>query len=294
MCVVVFKPKGQKLPDEKRLRACFRTNPDGAGYMYPVNGKVKIKKGFMEFDKFYDSLLKDYGDNGDEKDFVLHFRISTQGGINKQCCHPFPVSKKMEDLYKTECESNLGVAHNGIISLTSEYSYGYYSTDKYGVTSYHKERDVSYSDTMKFITNYLSLILKNKRDMSDSANFELIEKLIGTTNKLAIMSITETKLVGSFEELDGIYYSNTHFTFMEGPFDITAYSNAYAVDSDRDEYPVLDDMSFSSLCGKAEACRRCMNFSDCYGMQMPIEWDTMTNEEIEAEIDAMFGGYYDT
>ena len=98
MCVVVYKPKNKEMPSEKTLLDCFLANPDGAGYMFQKDNKVKIKKGFMTFKAFYDSLVKDYAETGKNTDYVLHFRISTQGGVNKPLCHPYPVSKNMDDL----------------------------------------------------------------------------------------------------------------------------------------------------------------------------------------------------
>ena len=94
MCVVVYKPKNKKMPKEDRLLSCFISNPDGAGYMFQNGKNVTIKKGFMTFNEFYKSLMQDYNKVGKRSDFVLHFRISTQGGVNKPCCHPYKISKK--------------------------------------------------------------------------------------------------------------------------------------------------------------------------------------------------------
>ena len=34
MCIIAYKPKNEKFPSDKRMRAMFRNNPDGAGFMY--------------------------------------------------------------------------------------------------------------------------------------------------------------------------------------------------------------------------------------------------------------------
>ena len=46
MCVICYKPKGIAFPEERILQNCFDNNPDGAGFMWPENGKVHIRKGF--------------------------------------------------------------------------------------------------------------------------------------------------------------------------------------------------------------------------------------------------------
>lgn len=197
MCIIVYKPKGKKMPDKKQLKVCWDNNPDGAGYMYPSGKQVIIKKGFMNFEEFHRNLMYDYIRYSKETDFVLHFRISTQGGVNKQCCHPFPLSKDMNMLKCTRVKSPIGIAHNGVIDLTTEY---------YG----SMKNTVTYSDTMKFITDYLSLIIKDKYFYYDDDTLELIERL--ADSKLAIMDDTgHTTLIGDFIEDDGIYYSNEYY-----------------------------------------------------------------------------------
>ena len=205
MCIVVYKPKNIDMPSEEILRECFDRNPDGAGYMFPEDGKVIIKKGFMNFKAFYASVMMDY----DKKlPFVLHFRIQTQGGVNQECTHPFPISKNMIDLRQLDCECNFGLAHNGIIGLTSKSSYStYYDYNSHQYRYDYKRPD--YSDTMKFITDYLSLIIKKKDWYKDEDTLTLIEELAGHSNKFAIMDGDgHTTLIGNFIEDGGVMYSN--------------------------------------------------------------------------------------
>lgn len=210
MCIIVYKPKGIKMPDRKTLKTCWTNNPDGAGYMYPSNNQVIIKKGFMSFDEFHKNLIYDYLRYGVGTDFVMHFRISTQGGVNKQCCHPFPLSKDMNDLKCTRAKSKIGVAHNGIIDLTTEY---------YSVRS-----TITYSDTMKFITDYLSLIIKDNNFYKDDDTLELIERL--AESKLAIMDGTgHTTLIGKFEKDNGVYYSNEYYKVQRHRRATTVYTS---------------------------------------------------------------------
>lgn len=197
MCIIVFKPSGEKLPKRKRLKRCWDNNPDGAGYMFPSNNLVVIKKGFMDYNEFITSLQDDYKKYGDTTPFVLHFRISTQGGVKKGLTHPFPFTRELEDMRKTRVKCQIGVAHNGIIDLTTE--------------SYWKRKDVDYNDTMKFIADYLTLIIDDFKWYEKKNKVKLIEQLI-SGSRLAIMDgLGHTELIGDWVQDDGIFYSNTYY-----------------------------------------------------------------------------------
>lgn len=197
MCIIVSKEKGLNMPSENILKNCFDRNKDGAGYMIARNGFVEIKKGFMTFNDFMKSLNSE----GDLTDYsvVLHFRITTQGGVKKHLCHPYPLKHNLAELKQLNCKCEIGVAHNGIIDLTSEYS-------GYGV----KKKEPDYNDTMKFITDYLSLIIKDKNFYLDGDTLELIERLCGS--KLAILDNQgHITYIGQFIRADGIMYSNSTY-----------------------------------------------------------------------------------
>lgn len=191
MCIIVVKPHDKPMPSKAILKHCWDNNDDGAGYMYPDGKNVIIKKGFMKFDAFYKSLIFDYAKSGRFTPFVLHFRISTQAGVNEECTHPFPLSREMADLRKTRTRSPIAIAHNGVIDLTKS---GYSTT-------------ITYSDTMKFITDYASLIIKSKDFYKDEDTLLLLDRLVG--GRLAIMDYEgHIQMIGSFVEDDGIFYSN--------------------------------------------------------------------------------------
>ena len=193
MCVIAYKPENTRMPEKAILRNCFNNNPDGAGFMFVKNNKVHIKKGFMTFNDFY-SALSAYKPLWYNSPFTLHFRISTQAGINKECTHPFPLSTDMTQLRKLKIKTDVGIAHNGIISLTSNYW----------------NKTITYSDTMEFITDYLTLIIDNKYYYKDKNKVELIEKL--AESKLLIMSSNgHCEMIGHFIKDDGVYYSNASY-----------------------------------------------------------------------------------
>jgi len=114
MCIIVAKPKGVKMPSNDILHTCWRTNNDGAGYMWSTDKGVIVKKGFMTFQALMDSLMSE--ENLEDKQLVIHFRIGTSGGHTPQMTHPFPVSTSFEDICATRIEPEWALAHNGVIS----------------------------------------------------------------------------------------------------------------------------------------------------------------------------------
>ncbi len=189
MCVVVYKPAEADLPDYETLKRCFNKNPNGAGYMFVKDNKVHIRKGYTDFDTFYEHLTRDYMTQ--DGAFVMHFRITTHGGTKPENTHPFPVSKNILDLTALDCSSEIGVAHNGILDISSKLA-------------------GQYSDTQMFITNYLALLVKNNPKYYKDYDIKmLINDMIGGYNKLAILSSDgHCELFGNFNEHDGCYYSN--------------------------------------------------------------------------------------
>ena len=49
MCIIAAKPAGVNMPDDRILENMWNRNDDGAGFMYAINGKVYIEKGFMRY-----------------------------------------------------------------------------------------------------------------------------------------------------------------------------------------------------------------------------------------------------
>lgn len=218
MCIIVVKNQGVDLPQKSVLQNCFTNNPDGCGYMYADGKEVHIRKGFMTFKAFekdYDMINEKVGLK--DKTVVYHFRISTQAGVNRECTHPYPLSKNMKNLKKLYLRCDTGIAHNGIISLTSSY----------GVKDHN--------DTMEFITDYLSLIIKNDKFYEDKDTIKLIERLCGS--KLAILDKTGhcTLVCGNspqwkYDKKTGLYFSNSSYeerTFKYGSYKVNKNNSYY-------------------------------------------------------------------
>lgn len=205
MCIIAYKPAGQALPEETTLRACFINNPDGAGFMYPAkNGKIRVSKGFMTFEDFMKALIG-AGDMT-ELPLVMHFRIATQGTVNAANTHPFPVSSNEQTLSARESFSDIALAHNGIIDLTTSWGVGSYVGNTY------KREPQPYSDTFEFVRQYATLIADSPAYWMDKNKVELLDRLAGS--KLAILGCDKhVELIGRFErnEADGCWYSNASY-----------------------------------------------------------------------------------
>jgi predicted glutamine amidotransferase len=194
MCVIAIKPKNKPIQDKKILERCFTINRDGAGYMY-VNSdnRVVIKKGFMKFEDFYKSVMKDYEQHNLEKqNLIMHFRIGTSGKNKLGCTHPFPITDKMDELELTACKTNIGICHNGIVT---------------GFNGYANQ----YSDTELYIATVITPIIRLNLQ---AYKFKDVQALIlkTTNSKWAVLDKNdEFYTIGAFVEDNGYYYSNESF-----------------------------------------------------------------------------------
>lgn len=218
MCVIVYKPTGVKMPTIATLKDCFDTNSDGAGYMFPYNDKVVIRKGFMSFKSFKKDLFhtaKTLNIDMENTPFVFHFRITTQGGVQKQLCHPYPICRDYVEMRKLNNTCDIALAHNGIISNCSTDSYfGYGRTGKWNPKTGRFDYDeptvkLNFNDTMTFIKKYASLVIDNDLKFYENASKnELLDELC-EYSKLAIMDKSgHVQLYGKFNEVDGVFFSN--------------------------------------------------------------------------------------
>lgn len=197
MCIIVAKNRKSKLPTKQTLENCFNNNNDGAGFMYVnENHQVVIDKGYMTFNDFYSHYkkLKKRYNNFKNKALVMHFRIGTSGSNTPGNTHPYPVTPNLSNLKKTYFTTNLGVAHNGIIS---------YYTPK-------DKKD--YNDTQNFIMKYLSKLYSHYPTFyKDKDIMYGVEQVCGS--KLCFLNTDEELFyVGEFILDKGIMYSNSTYT----------------------------------------------------------------------------------
>ena len=187
MCIICASAKGVRQPTMGQLHNMCRRNPHGAGYMCIRDGKVFISKGFMWEQGFMDVIRNEHFTAADA--VVYHFRISTQAGIRAEMTHPFPLSRRLSDMNALDVSCRCGVAHNGIIKLTSD------------------QDNHEYSDTALFITQYLSDLIRKPSDLRNPTMLKLVERLAGS--KLAIMDASGyIATVGDFINERGLLFSN--------------------------------------------------------------------------------------
>ena len=191
MCVICVSKAGVKQPAKDTLKAMFSANPDGAGYMVARNGSVEIHKGFMTFPEFWENVSLEHFTKADP--VVYHCRISTQAGVNREMCHPFAFTSDIVKTKALDVICKLGIAHNGIIQLTSD------------------RKDKEYSDTAHFVAEYLPHIIHNPKDLKDPIVLKIIEELI--LSKMALLDGSGyIATVGKWtEDASGLMFSNTTF-----------------------------------------------------------------------------------
>lgn len=165
----------------------FKNNPDGAGYMFARNYKVEIHKAFTNIDEFIRNVLAE--NFTDDDPVIYHCRISTQAN-NPSMTHPFPITANERYLKAWDLTAEMGVAHNGIIALT---------------TNGNKE----FSDTALYIRNYISRYISTPKDITPSV-LERIEKEAG--GRLAFLDkYGNTYMTGTWTYEHGLFYSNGSF-----------------------------------------------------------------------------------
>lgn len=189
MCVICASPAGVRQPTFTEIRRMFFRNPDGAGYMFARDGRVVIHKGYMHLHEFLSAIREERFTAEDS--VVYHFRISTQAGVNPAMTHPFPLSNQLEVMKALDVVCGCGVAHNGIIRLTSD----------------PDERE--YSDTALFVAEYLSRLIRKPSDLQREPLLNAIAELI--QSKMVILDGSGyIATVGAFFNDRGLLYSNLH------------------------------------------------------------------------------------
>ena len=190
MCIICVSKSGVRQPGEATIRAMFLNNPHGAGYMVARDGWVTIHKGFMDLDDYLRAIREEHFTVSDN--VVYHFRIRTQAGVSPEMTHPFPLSNRPARLRKLDLRCRVGVAHNGVIPLTSDPS---------------NER---YSDTAIFITDYLSHIIRRRADLRDQRVLDSIFQI--AQSRFAIMDGGGyIATVGEFIHERGLLFSNASY-----------------------------------------------------------------------------------
>lgn len=189
MCVIAVSRSGSRLPSQKEIRAMWQHNPDGAGYMFARSGEVVIHKGFMNLNDYIRAIRSE---NFTKEDAVIfHFRISTQAGKTPTMTHPFPLSSDPRKMEALDLVAPVGIAHNGIIRMTSD------------------PGEKRFSDTAIFIMDYLAGNLFRQQDDIHNPFLQDIIETVGGWSKFAFLEGDGTiTTIGSFTDDNGLLLSN--------------------------------------------------------------------------------------
>lgn len=219
MCIIVAKKANVPMPDRTTLKNCWDTNPDGAGIMYAHGSKVHVEKGIMTWADF-EACLDRLGKQHDMQalSLVMHFRISTQAGVNPENTHPFPITRDPRALTAPRSESTLGaVAHNGIIDCCCKRS--------------KKEK---FSDTYYFVRDYAAYLIDRPGTVKKKWMQRILEEI--ARSKLAFLLPDGGQvLIGQFIEDKGVSYSND--TYKD-------FGYGYGWQEDLYLYACTEDMCF--------------------------------------------------
>ena len=199
MCVICVSGKGVRQPNRQEITNMFTNNYHGAGYMFVRGGHIEIHKGYDNLADFLDDIEFERFTENDV--VVYHFRIATQAR-RYPMTQPFPLSRKVKQLQAYDCNARFGVAHNGIISLTSN-------------------GDPALSDTALYIRDYLAPRIQNEEDIPD-----LLSTIESETpgSKIAILASSgRYYLTGKWIYENGLLFSND--TYEE--YDYTKYFKSY-------------------------------------------------------------------
>lgn len=190
MCIICVSPAGQELPTRDVITNMFVNNPDGAGFMFARTGskRVFIRKGFMTCDDLLSALKKEHVSKEDA--VIIHTRIATHGTRTEEMTHPFPVSGNTDALKQLRTSCHIGMAHNGIISLTAD-------------------RTSTLSDSAIFARDIAFYYLRDK-GLKDSQALAILGRL--ADSKLAFLDGEKNvRMIGDFVSYQGNYYSNYSF-----------------------------------------------------------------------------------
>jgi hypothetical protein len=178
MCLAIYKPAGEKIPFTE-IKQAWTGNKDGAGLAVRMNGSVEIHKGFMSLSEYTDFIGK-FSEELRYLDVVFHLRYTTSGNTVPGMTHPFPVSKKNNELKALYHVTDKAIIHNGVMFNPMSPSHGY-------------------SDTAIF-SKWLALKNPDEKEM---------KKVLGG-DRLAIVTGEKVSLMGNWTEIAGCFYSQTY------------------------------------------------------------------------------------
>jgi hypothetical protein len=175
------------------FKEAFASNPHGAGFAIARHGKVEIHKGFFS----YRAFRKAWGRQGAGAfPALIHFRWATHGEQTAENCHPWQLGK-------------YALIHNGVLPC--------HSTQQK-------------SDTGHFNDDILLPLIESGIDPENVGLRWLVEKSIGSGNKILIMDETGhctiyNEKIGHWNKDTGAWYSNRSYEETRA---VTGFSTGYS------------------------------------------------------------------
>ena len=191
MCIIVYKPEGSPMPPADTLRRCFEENPDGAGLMWPENGRVMLRKGFMDWGALSHAISNELPRDARELPVALHFRIATHGRVKPGCCHPFAVCKDYKTMRAQSVSAAVGFMHNGTLA------------------GLETSQDVS--DSMAYARNVLAPLKEMRGDLSGAAQRRIVEATSQGSRFLLMTGGARVLTFGRWMTDGGCLFSNESF-----------------------------------------------------------------------------------
>lgn len=206
MCVAICIPAGVKTPSIETLKHCWDHNPHGAGFAYNdlSSGKVKFHKGFMKWEDFEHAFMKVCKvDAMTDNTRFIHFRITSKGTTCPENTHPFPISSNVNDLKILDGYCDEIMFHNGTFT----------SLDI-------SEKDIS--DTME-MAMWVARLKLTSQGLTMLGKF--LKPFISSNKVGFLKGDGEHVLVGSWSEIDGVYYSNTYWKPTQYTYNYATHTN---------------------------------------------------------------------
>lgn len=195
MCVIAVADKRRLTKEE--FESCFKANSDGVGIGWSKGELNFYIKGLMEKDEAWATYQKI-----DILPHVVHFRISTAGGVCKELTHPFIVSPTSP--IKTSYKGKLPLLfHNGVMGDWEKYLV------LIGLTDANKKiPEGKYNDSR------VAAMLEGR--------VPGILDVIKGSSKWAYIKDATVHMFGDFQEEKGVFFSNATYkrsTYSVGHWD---------------------------------------------------------------------------
>lgn len=201
MCVIIASPMGKPINDGI-IEDGANANRDGGGvaWLDQAAKKIRWKKGLDA-----NEVKKLLATFPEKTPHVVHFRISTVGGVNDELTHPFSIDERAS--IETEGEADSVLFHNGCVGHWKEYLFQVY------ISSGLKVPPPPWSDTRAMAIlahiygpHILSLVESGSR-------FLIMDARGDSKNRMTRW--------GNWHDIDGLSFSNRSTRAFEPPKVVT-------------------------------------------------------------------------